>query len=309
MKGLANFADRLMAQIREKNSRVCVGLDPRLSELPIAVVEQGALQELTKAAEGFCLEVLQATAEYAVAAKLQSAFFERAGAEGIAVLFRLAQTAQKLGLLTIADVKRGDIGPTAEAYAEAYLGPRESPGPFDALTVNPYFGTDSMAPFIERAGEVGGGVFVVVRTSNPSAGELQDLSLEDGRRVHEAVADLVVNWGATLVGESGYSSVGAVVAATAREHLASLRARLGRQPLLVPGYGAQGAGPDDVVDAFDHRGLGAIVNSSRGILYAYKSAPYAERYGSEKFAEAAAEAAREMRDAINQALRTKGKVQ
>ncbi|MGD9518515.1 MAG: orotidine-5'-phosphate decarboxylase [Armatimonadota bacterium] len=303
-----NFADRLMATMECKGSRVCLGLDPRPDDLPNTpdgeVLPSEALME---SVVHFCERVLFACLDYVAAVKLQSAFFEQLGMTGTAAFHHLAEAAQEHGLITIADVKRGDIGSTAEAYAEAYLGGRK-PSPFDAVTLTPYFGVDSIAPFAARAAALGKGLFVVVRASNPSAAELQDLRLDDGRRVHEAVADLVVGWGQdeTLVGKCGYSAVGAVVGATARDRIADLRQRLSGRPLLVPGYGAQGAGPDDVVAAFDHQGLGAIVNSSRGILYAYKSPPYAARYGARDFAAAAAEAARNTREAINEALRRAG---
>lgn len=304
-----SFADRLMASVKEKNSRVCVGLDPRPDDLPECVApEDGRPGPVVEAVVRFCARVLFATAQYAAAVKLQAAFFEQLGMAGMVAFFRLAEAARDHGLITIADVKRCDIGSTAEAYAEAYLACGSGGPAFDAVTVTPYLGSDSVAPFLGQVAEWGRGLFVVVRASNPSAAELQDLRLEDGRLVHEAVADLVVDWGEELVGDSGYSSVGAVVGATAREHLAALRARMPSQPFLVPGYGAQGGTAEDVVEVFDEVGLGAVVNSSRGIMYAYKGEPYAERYGPDGFAAAAGAAARDMRDAINGALEAAGKL-
>jgi orotidine-5'-phosphate decarboxylase len=255
----------------------------------------------------FCALTLRAVTPYVAAVKLQAAFFEEQGVAGMLAFFALAEAARRRGLITIADIKRADIGPTAQAYALAYLGSPQARASFDAVTVNPYFGTDGVLPFVTQALQGGQGVFVVVRSSNPSAAELQDLQLSDGRRVYEAVADLVRGWGCGAVGESGYSAVGAVAGATAAAALARLRHLLPQQPLLVPGYGAQGAQAEDVVAAFDSRGLGALVNSSRGLLYAYQQEPYARRYGAERFAEAAAAAARDARDAINAALARAGK--
>ncbi|MCX7598614.1 MAG: orotidine-5'-phosphate decarboxylase [Armatimonadetes bacterium] len=303
------FSDRLMAAIEAKNSRLCVGLDPRMADLPESVTRSDGLSvPSVEAVIRFCVAILKATAPYAVAVKLQSAFFEVLRAGGDMAYSALAEAASRLGLITIADVKRSDIGSTAEAYAQAYLGTPDAPSPFDAVTVNTYFGIDGVKPFLDAARATGKGVFLLVRTSNPSAVEIQDLRLEDGRRVHEAMADLVKQWGTDLVGRLGYSDVGAVVGATVPQHLELLRGRMPQQPFLVPGYGAQGAGPQDVVGAFDDRGLGAIVNSSRAIIYAFRQEPYSSRYAPEDFAAAAAEAAKDTRDAINQALRDAGKL-
>lgn len=302
-----NFADRLMALIADKNSRVCVGIDPRLDLLPGAHEPPPDQASAVQRVLEFCIEIIRRVAPYVVAVKFQAAFFERLGMVGWMLYFELARAARRRGLITIADVKRGDIGSTAQAYADALLADQPDPA-FDAVTLNPYFGSDSARPFVALAARGARGVFVVVRASNPSAAELQDLQLSDGRLVHEAVADLVVQWGEGLVGASGYSAVGAVVGATVPEHLARLRQRLAAQPLLVPGYGAQGAGPEDVVHAFDDRGLGAVVNSSRGIIYAYTQEPYATEFGEAHFSEAAAAAARTMRDDINAALRSAGKL-
>jgi len=304
-----SFADRLMAAIEGKNSRLCVGLDPRVADLPEVVMRSDGLSVPTvEAVIRFCVLIMKAVAPYAVAVKLQAAFFEVLRVGGDMAYFALAEAASRLGLITIADVKRSDIGSTAEAYAQAYLGTPDAPSPFDAVTVNIYLGLDGVRPFLETAQATGKGLFVLVRTSNPSAGEVQDLRLEDGRLVHEAMADLVRQWGAEMVGARGYSDVGAVVGATVPRHLELLRGRMPQQFFLVPGYGAQGAGPQDVVGAFDDQGFGAIVNSSRGIIYAYRQQPYASRYAPEEFAAAAAEAARDTRDAINRALQDVGKL-
>ncbi|MBC7289094.1 MAG: orotidine-5'-phosphate decarboxylase [Armatimonadetes bacterium] len=299
---MRNFADVLFDAIREKDSRLCVGIDPRPDDLPAELGGEEASASQAEAVIEFCSRIIYAVADVAVAVKFQSAFFEELGPAGIAGMEALASIARNAGLLTIADVKRGDIGSTAEAYAAAYLRGASRPL-FDAITVSPYFGTDGVQPFIARAAQAGAGVFVVVRTSNPSAAELQDLVLADGRKFYQAVAELVAEWGRPYMGAAGYSLVGAVAGATAPEALADLRRRLPQQVLLVPGFGAQGAGAEDVVAAFDREGLGAIVNSARAIIYAYKSAEYAGRFNEAEFDKAAAEAARAARDEINRAAR------
>ncbi len=301
-----NFADRMMAALVARNSRLCVGLDPRAADLPQEAWPSPSTSfSPVDAVRKFCGDILDATAPFAAVVKLQAAFFEALGPEGMSVFFDIAAAARKLGLITIADVKRSDIGSTAEAYAHAYLSSSTARDAYDAITVNAYFGFDSVAPFALAAKEGGQGIFIVVRSSNPSAHEIQDLHLIDSRLVHEAVAELVRDWGHDLVGDSGYSSIGAVAGATAPHHLASLRVLMPEQPLLVPGYGAQGAGPQDVVAAFDENSLGAVVNSSRGIMYAYRAPAYADRFSAADYADAAAAAARDTRDAINEALRVK----
>ena len=284
-----HFADRLFAAVRGKNSRLCVGLDPRLDLLP---------PELTgdpvERVEAFCRAICETIAPYAAAVKPQAAYFEVLGSPGVACLERVAAYARELGLPVILDAKRNDISSTADAYARAYLAPREDTGvPLaDAITVNAYLGHDGVEPFVRMVHEYGAGLFILVKTSNPGSGQLQDLTLDSGRTVYQHMAYLVGEWGQEVVGECGYSSVGAVVGATYPEQLAELRQRLPHTPLLVPGYGHQGATAQDVARAFDKHGLGAIVNSARSIIYAYR-----KREGM--FTEAAAEAAQEARDELN----------
>jgi len=290
-----HFADRLWEAVRRKNSRLCVGLDPRLDLLPPDLPDCGC--DPVKRVESFCFNICVATEPYAAAVKPQAAYFEALGAEGMALLERVMCFARELGLLVILDAKRNDIGSTAQAYADAYLGPRPpGNGPClraaDAITVNGYLGYDGIEPFVNKAYEHGTGLFILVKTSNPGSGQLQDLKLESGLTVYQHMADLVAQWGQDLVGASGYSSVGAVVGATYPEQLRELRARVPQTPFLVPGYGHQGATAADVAAAFDDHGFGALVNSSRGIIYAYR-----KREGS--FTAAAAEAAQEARDELN----------
>ncbi|GJM21901.1 MAG: orotidine 5'-phosphate decarboxylase [Planctomycetota bacterium] len=266
------FADRLADAVLSKRSPLVVGLDPFIDRIPLELREQAARDHedpraaSAAAAQSFFESVLEAVAPYACAVKPQSAFFEGFGPAGCVAWERVVQRAHELDLLVIGDIKRGDIGSTARAYADAHL---TGPAACDAVTLNPYMGSDSVLPFLEVADQTSGGAFVLVRTSNPSAAELQDQTLAKGARVHEHVADLVAGWGRERVGTSGFSNVGAVVGATAPAELTALRERLPHAWFLVPGVGAQGASAQDVAPAFDARGLGAVVNSSRGILYAF----------------------------------------
>lgn len=300
------FADRLMDAIAAKNSRVCVGIDPVPERLPAVLhPPDGRWTEeaITEAVHEFCWRLLQATAEYCAVAKLNSAFFEALSPLGIGMLGGLIAAARELGLVTIVDAKRSDIGSTAAAYARAVFGryPCTECAAPDAVTVNPYLGSDGVMPFIAEADDLHCGTFVLVKTSNPSAAEIQDLDA-GGWPVYRHVAELVRGWGAERVGASGYSSVGAVVGATWPEQLRELRAALPQTPFLVPGYGAQGGGAAEVLPAFDENGLGAIVNSSRGIIYAFTGERYRSEFTADQFDLAAAAAAREMRDEINRAL-------
>lgn len=285
-----------------KKSHVCVGLDPRIDSMPAHLLERYRAiepsgcgcgrKEAAACLEEFCTSIIESVAPYAAAVKLQLACFEQYSAPGFRAFRRLVKKASKAGLIVIADAKRGDIGISAAAYSSAFLGAPDGLNgklnslEIDALTVNPLFGGDGIEPFINDCREYGKGIFVLVRTSNPGAAELQDLRLETGELWHERLAGLVAGWGEDLTGKEGYSSVGAVVGATQPEALARLRALLPKAILLLPGYGAQGAGPAEVAPAFDLRGLGALVTASRSIIYAG---------GGEDYAEAAAGAAQRMR--------------
>jgi orotidine-5'-phosphate decarboxylase len=319
---VSHFPDRLCAAIEERDSRVCVGLDPRLKDIP-----QG-LQDAARAKHGatakaaaecfveFNRRIIEAVRDVAPVVKPQVAFYEAYGPAGMAAFQRTLDAAREAGLLTIADAKRNDIGSTAEAYASAFLGGTElwdgtryCPYDADAMTVNAYLGSDGIWPFVVDARDHGKGLFVLVKTSNTSSGELQDLGVqseglpsagadEGPERLYERLAQMVARWGEDAVGERGYSCVGAVVGATYPEVSRSLRRQFPRVPFLVPGYGAQGATAADVAHCFDDRGLGAVVNSSRGIIFGYQKAGK----GDAAFADAAREAARRMRDEINAAL-------
>jgi len=316
-----HFADRLWAAAEAKRSQVVVGLDPDLALMPPEIVAAAARSHgrtpagAAEAIAQFNEAVLDAVAGLAVAVKPQIAFYERFGCEGLGAYARTIRAARERGLIVIADVKRSDIGSTAAAYADAHL-PGAGSGDWapaedfhaDAVTVNPLLGSEGVAPFWRRAADSGCGVFVLVKTSNPSSKELQDVSCE-GRPLYERLAALVEEWGAAHRGRSGYGLVGAVVGATFPEELAKLRSLMPHAPLLVPGYGAQGAGVADVRGAFDAQGLGAVVNSSRGVIYAFRREPYSESHGLKDWQGAIRAAADDMRREIWEAThgREKGK--
>ena len=263
-----------------------MGLDPRLDRLPPPVLESARRQHgsdpawVTRALTTFCSGVLGVVAPYAVAVKINIAFFEQYHLPGVIAYPAVIAEARRQGLLVIGDIKRSDIGSTAEAYAAGHLGSGSGPDPdvnldesqcftADAVTINPYLGRDGVAPFIATALKHGGGVYVLVRTSNPSSVEIQQLETQAGS-VGDRVARLVSDWGEDAGLTDGYSPVGAVIGATFPEELASLRQRLPHTPFLVPGYGAQGGGAADVQPAFDTAGHGALINASRSIIYAYE---------------------------------------
>jgi orotidine-5'-phosphate decarboxylase len=296
-----SFADQLCEAIRRKGTPAMVGIDPSFSELPKDVHEDAdqviwefqdrnfdkdpikrkrALKPHDRAAWSywkFLEPIIDLAAERVAIVKFQLAFFEATGQIGLVALRSLAERAKDAGLLVVFDGKRNDIGNTAAAYADAYLdNPRDDSRPWasDALTVNPYLGEEGLRPFVDVAQANGTGIFVLVRTSNPGAGKLQD-ALVDGRPVYSIVADWVREAAERTKGESKYSPVGAVVGATVPQQLADLRKQLPSSILLIPGYGAQGGTAKDCAAAFDENGLGAIVNNSRGILYAWKKPEYA----------------------------------
>ena len=258
------FQDRLAEAVRAKRSVLCVGIDPRLEKLPADVRAESG-RSAGMALGRFGLELLDLVGPYAACVKPNVAFFEAHGLEGLAAYAAILKGARTRGILTIADVKRGDMGTTAEAYAQAYL----TPGgdlEADAVTLNGYLGADSIEPWTATAAKSGKGLYVLVRTSNPGAKDLQDLST-DGGLVYERMASLVHGWGERHVGANGLSLVGAVVGATWPEQSKRLRAMLPTTPFLVPGYGAQGATAQDVAVTFRADGLGAVVNASRSVTF------------------------------------------
>jgi orotidine-5'-phosphate decarboxylase len=269
--------------------------------------------------------VIDVVAPLVPAVKPQAAFFEELGPAGMAALAAVIDHAQAAGLIVILDGKRNDIGSTAEAYARGYLGRDQSAWHADALTVSPYLGDDSLAPFVDVARQRGAGIFVLVKTSNPGSGMLQDLEVGGQRSevgansgttapptsdlrpltspLYRHVADHVESLAAKTAGDCGYGCVGAVVGATYPEQLAELRAAMPHTWLLVPGYGSQGGTAADVADGFDDRGLGAIVNNSRGIIFAHARKPYNEKFGAARWQEAVDAATRDMIAELRAAVR------
>lgn len=270
----ASFADRVAEVVERKRSQLLVGLDPRPELLPIEL--RGATHvnraSAAEACERFCRGVVDAVAPYVVGVKPQLAFFEALGADGLRAFENVCGYARSAGLLVVADGKRGDIGSTARAYAEAYVETREGEPPVaDALTVNPYLGRDSIEPFLAACRRSGAGLFCLVKTSNSGSADIQDLLLSDGRPLWHHVADLVADWGEAAIGQRGLSSVGAVVGATFPRAIGEARRLLPRAILLLPGIGAQGAGAADVARAFTSGPASALVPVSRAIIYAFRS--------------------------------------
>ena len=263
MTSSEHFADALEARRQAAKTSLCVGLDPRWARIPASMRDDDVEATLTR----FCLGVVERTTAYAACWKPQVAFFEMHGLAGLRAFSTVCKTIRARGGLVICDAKRGDIGSTAEAYAQAFLTPG---GDFeaDALTLNPYLGRDALAPFVEAAHRHGKGLYVLVRTSNPGAADLQEQRLASGGPVFEATAALIRGLGDTYrAPKTGLSTVGAVVGATSPAAAARLRTLLPDTPFLVPGFGAQGATAADVAPAFRTDGGGAIVNASRSIIH------------------------------------------
>ena len=284
-----NFADRLADASRAKNSVVVLGIDPQLDAPGAPGIPHG----FTLAR--FCCEIVEACARSAIAVKPQLAFYEARGLEGMRAFCEVVKLARKLGLITIADAKRGDIGTTSAAYAEAFLGDNENDFSCDAVTVNPYQGSDAVMPFIAKVKSGGRGVFVLVKTSNPSSGEFQDLNAPS-RPIWESVASRVNGWGSDFIGNSGLSSVGAVVGATYPVQARRARELMPAATILVPGYDTQGGTAADAIASARPDGTGFIVNASRSLMYAYL-----KKEGAKPI-EAAAEYAEAMRLNLNAAL-------
>lgn len=299
--------DLLVQKIKEKGNPSVAGLDPKIDYVPEyirkkAYAEYGQnLKGATEAIWEFNKGLIDALYDVVPAVKPQSAFYEMYGLYGEEVMHRTISYAKEKGLYIILDVKRNDIGSTAEAYSKAYLGKTMVDGVecdacgVDCVTVNPYLGTDGVLPFVNDCKAYDKAIFALVKTSNPSSGELQDLMVDD-KHIYEKVAECVNKWNEDTIGNSGYGAVGAVVGATYPEQAVVLRKLMPKSYFLVPGYGAQGGGAEGVKPCFNDDGLGAIVNSSRGIMCAYKKGDWKE----EQFAEAArAEALRMKADLLS----------
>jgi len=308
------FIDRLISKVRKLENPTVVGLDPKLDYIPTAITEKAFrqygtnMQGASEAIIMFNRRLIDAVCDIVPAVKPQLAYYEMYGINGIRAFNETCRYAASKGMLVIADGKRNDIGSTAEAYSAAYLGKTSIGDVFvpvfdtDALTVNPYLGYDGIKPFIEDCAASGKGIFVLVKTSNKSSGQLQDIVTQNGRHIYEIVAELVEEWGSTVVGKNGYSSVGAVVGATYPEQAAVLRKIMKKAYFLVPGYGAQGGTAKDAAAAFNDDGLGAVINASRSIMCAWKSEKWNSRYGEDGFDQAARDEALRMREDIRNAL-------
>ena len=274
--------DRLIENIIEKQNPTVAGLDPKLDYVP-ASVRGACFAQYGKTLEGaaaallaFNKAIIDQICDIVPAVKPQAAYYEMYGWQGVRALAETIAYAQQKGMFVMTDGKRNDIGTTMEAYATAHLGTTDVAGEAidafgaDALTVNGYLGTDGIQPLVKICQEKDKGIFVLVKTSNPSSGELQDLKLTNGASVYEQMGRMCEQWGEALPGKYGYSGVGAVVGATYPEQLKEMREKAPHTFFLVPGYGAQGGGAQDAKNAFDKNGLGAIINSSRGIMCAWK---------------------------------------
>ena len=275
------FADRLINSIIDKQTPLVVGLDPRLERLPTAIAEEAnkagsTLEANAKAYERFCFEIIDTVAPLVPAVKPQAAFFEVLGVPGMQALWNVVRYAQSKQLQVIMDAKRGDIGSTAEAYAQAFLGNEtNSSWGCDCLTVNPFLGDDSLEPFVKRCQDTSSGIFVLVRTSNPGGRMIQELEANN-RKIYSIIAEHVQRLAAADTGEHGYGSIGAVIGATNPAQLVELRSQMPNSIFLVPGIGAQGATAKDIAGAFDERGLGAVINSSRAIIFAHEKPEFAK---------------------------------
>ncbi|MEM9702918.1 MAG: orotidine-5'-phosphate decarboxylase, partial [Planctomycetota bacterium] len=290
--------------VKQKDTPALVGIDPRLASLPAPVLDAATgsteLERNAGAFERFGKGLIDAVADLVPAVKPQSAFFEELGVPGATALSRIIAHARAAGLIVILDAKRGDIGSTAEAYARGLLGGVEPPRPdmADALTVNPFLGPDTLRPFIDVAKERGAGLYVLCKTSNELSGKYQDAEL-NGVSTTNRIADWLDLLGANSIGQTGYGFVGAVVGATYPAELTALRNRMPCVPLLVPGYGSQGGSAADVAGAFDDEcgprdRMGALINSSRAVNFAFSKEPYAAEFGPSRWQQASAAAARAM---------------
>ena len=299
--------DRLIENIVKMQNPTVAGLDPKLDFIPASIKEK-CFEKYGKTLDGaaaalfeFNKALIDALYDIVPAVKPQAAYYEMYGWQGVKALADTIAYAKSKGMFVITDGKRNDIGTTMEAYATAHLGTTEVAGESidafgaDSLTVNGYLGTDGIKPLANVCNEKDKGIFVLVKTSNPSSGELQDMKLEEGLTVYDQMGKMCESWGAELMGNHGYSAVGAVVGATYPEQLKEMREKLPHTFFLVPGYGAQGGGAEDVKYAFDANGLGAIINSSRGIMCAWKKQ---DGMTEDDFATAARNEAIRMRDEL-----------
>lgn len=300
---MSDYSTRLNTRIRTLKTPALVGIDPRWELMPSsikAVAESKSANRCERDAwafEAYSKQLIDIVAPLVPAIKPQVAFFEQLGVPGFRALDAVMRYARQAGLIVIADAKRGDIGSTAEAYADAWLAgedPNAAAWPADALTINPYLGSDSLQPFVDLAHRRRAGLYVLVRTSNPGAAEFQD-RMSDGQQLFEIVARTVQRLSETTrAADRVFGCIGAVVGATWPTQLQQLRSEMPAVPLLIPGYGAQGGTSSDTAGAFYPDGLGAVVNSSRGINFAWQRKPYSGQFGDARWQDAIAAATRDM---------------
>ena len=308
---MKNKIDELIEKIKEMQNPTVIGLDPRYEMIPEIIRSKYPqnMEGVAKAIVEFNKKLIDATCDIIPAVKPQIAFYEMYGLEGMKAFEETCNYAKQKGMFVIADIKRGDIGTTAKAYSNAFLGKtkigdkEESIFDVDFVTLNPYMGIDSVKPFIEDCINYNKGVFILAKTSNPSSGDLQDVKLEGGEEVYIKVAKLIKEWGKDLIGENGYSCVAAVVGATYPNQLEQIRKVAPNTFFLIPGYGAQGGKAEDIVYAFDKNGIGGIVNSSRGLMCAYTSELWKDKFTEEEFDKATRAEAIRMRDELNSAIK------
>jgi len=305
--------DRLINEINKKQNPTVVGLDPRLDMVPSFIKEEffekygKTPKAVGKIFYKFNKQIIDSIYDIVPAIKPQIAMYEQYGPEGIESYIRITEYAKEKGLIVIGDIKRGDITSTAEAYANGHIGIPEIEGELydiykqDAITLNPYLGFDSIEPYVKYCREYDKGLFILVKTSNPNSGEIQDLETNEGK-LYEKVGRLVSKWGEELIGESGYSQIGAVVGATHPDQAENLRKLMPNTYFLVPGYGAQGAKAGDLKGYFNKDGLGAIINSSRGIIGAHLKEDNKSRFLDSDFALCAREAALYMKEDLHKNL-------
>lgn len=307
---MKNAIDRLIDKIKETGNPTVMGLDPRYEMLPECVTNKypKTLEGAAQAIIEYNKALIDETCDIIPAIKPQIAFYEMFGVPGMKAFEETCKYAKEKGMIVIVDAKRGDIGSTAAGYSNAYLGKtkigdiEESIFDVDFITVNPYMGTDCVKPFIEDCKKYNKGLFILVKTSNPSSGELQDIKLESGEEVYTNVAKLVEKWGEELRGEYNYSSIAAVVGATYPKQLEDIRKTAPHTFFLIPGYGAQGGKPEDIALGFDKNGLGGIVNASRSLMCAYKSDRWKDEFQESDYAKATRAEAIRMKEELNSVL-------
>ena len=304
---MENAIDKLINKIKKTDNPTVIGLDPKYDMLPECIKSKygKTLEDISKAILEFNKEIIDNTYNIIPAVKINIAFYEMYGIEGMKVFEDTCKYAKEKEMVVIADIKRGDIGSTAQSYSNAFLGKTKigekevSIFDVDFVTVNPYMGTDCVKPFIDDCKKYNKGIFVLVKTSNPSSGELQDKKIEGGEKIYIEVAKLVENWGKDLIGENGYSSISAVVGATYPNQLKEIRKIAPHTYFLIPGYGAQGGKAEDIALGFDENGLGGIINASRSLMYAYKSEKWKDKFEESQYGKATRAEAIRMKEELN----------